>query len=247
VGAASEHEALMGACLAAGPAAAASHRASAALWGAEQVLAGPIDITSFDDRYHRLPGVTAHRSRLDPAMAVTHRFGIPIVVAPLTVVQLADANFHSRLVTSVANDLVKRNWTTFRTILAWADLVGGRRQQALQDLCRRAIDLGGHADSPAARRMGEKLKSAGAPPFEMDYPVETPEGIVLIDYAWRGPKVGLEYNGARDHDHLGAKGADAYRRARLAALGWLMFDANSAVSHDEMIRLVLTALAARIA
>ncbi len=79
-----------------------------------------------------------------------------------------------------------------------------------------------------------------------DYPVETPDGIVLIDYAWRGPKVGLEYNGARDHDHLGAKGADAYRRARLAALGWLMFDANSAVSHDEMIRLVLTALAARI-
>jgi hypothetical protein len=183
-----------------------------------------------------------HRSRLDTATAVTHLSNIPVTVPALTVVQLTDT-CHPSLVRSVANDLVKRNWTSFRAILDWGERVGGGRQQDLRALCRRAIDLGGHADSPAARGLGESLKAAGAPPFEMDYPVKTPHGLVLIDFAWPGPKVGLEYNGARDHGHPLARADDARRRGYLAALGWRMLDANSAVTGQEVIEWVMAATA----
>lgn len=55
-------------------------------------------------------------------------------------------------------------------------------------------------------------------------------------------KVGLEYDGVADHDPLLARAHDARRRARLAALGWRMLDANSAVSYAEVVQWVLAAL-----
>lgn len=172
----------MAACLAARPSSAASHLAAAAIWGADQVKAGKVGITTFDNRFHRLPGVISHRSRLDGAAAITRRFNIPVVVAPLTVVQVAET-CHPHLAKNVANSLVKRNWTNFKSILRWIDAVDDGRTPALREMCLRAIGVGGHTDSPAARQLGEKLIAAGVPPFEMDYPVETPEGLVLLDYA----------------------------------------------------------------
>lgn len=240
VGVWSEYQPIMAACLAAGPTAAASHLGGAALWGVEQVKAGRVEITTFDNRVHRLPGVIVHRSRLDPKAAMTTRFNIPTVVPALVVVQLA-TTCSPYLVKKVANDLVKRNWTSFRSIREWSDIVGGGRQTELRELCDRAIDLGGHRDSPAARTLGERLKAAGAAPFEMDYRVETPEGDLLIDFAWPGPKVGLEYNGATDHASW-ARADDARRRSRLAAVGWRMLDANSGITYDEIVGLVLNAL-----
>src|SRR6476646_5237200 len=56
-GATSEYQPIMAACLAAGPMAAASHLAAAALWGADQVKPGRLEITTFDNRPHRLSGV----------------------------------------------------------------------------------------------------------------------------------------------------------------------------------------------
>jgi hypothetical protein len=242
-GTSSEHQALMAACLAGGPMAAASHLAAAAFWGAEKVRGERLEITTFDSHFHRLPGVVTHRSTLDAQKAITRHRDLPIVVPALTVVQLAEC-CHPYLVKSVANDLVKRNWTDFRAILQWVDTVGDRRRQALRDMCLRALEVGGHDNSPTARTLGEVLIRAGVEPFEVDYQVETPEGVLLIDYAWPEPLVGLEYNGARDHDTPLARIDDAARRCRLAALGWRMLDANRGISHDEIARWVLAALAA---
>jgi len=242
-GATSEYQPIMGACLAAGPASAASHLAAAAIWGADQVKAGKLEITTFDNGFHRLPGVITHRSRLDAATAITRRLNIPIVVPPLTVVQVAET-CHPHLAKNVANSLVKQNWTNFNSILEWIDAVDDGRTPALRDMCLRAAGLGGHFDSPAARTLGEGLLAAGVPPFEMDYPVDTPDGLVLLDYAWPSPMLGLEYNGAADHDPLLAKARDARRRAHLTAMGWRMLDANSAVTHAEVVQWVFAALAA---
>ncbi len=153
---------------------------------------------------------------------------------------------HPYLVKSVANDLVKRNWTDFRTILQWVDMVGDRRRQPLRELCLRAIEVGGHDDSPAARTLGEELIRAGIEPFEVDYQVETPDGLLLIDYAWPKRLVALEYNGARDHDTPLARIDDAARRCRLAALGWRVLEANRRMSHQQIVRWVVQALAAPV-
>jgi very-short-patch-repair endonuclease len=235
----------MSACLAGGPSAAASHLEAAALLGARQVITGAPCITTFDGSCARLPGVISHRSQLPASEVVTRHLGIPVVIPPLTVVQVADIS-HPALVKGVANDLVKMNWTSFRAILHWSERAATPRrgQLALRELCHRAIDLGDHMDSPAARDLGFALIAAGAVGFETNYQVRTEGGLVLIDFAWPYPKVGLEYNGARDHGSRLAQRDDARRRALLTNLGWRIFDANSAVAHAEVVRWVLEALAA---
>jgi hypothetical protein len=241
-GAVHEHQPLMSASLAAGETAAVSHLAAAALWGAEQVLSGRVEITTFDNRQHKIPGVVTHRSSLDATRAITRHLNLPVVVPPLTVVQLAETQ-SPYLVKRVANDLVKRHWTNFPAILEWVDMVGDRRRQPLRELCLRAIEVGGHYDSPAARMLCEKLTRAGAGPFELDYPVDTPGGRLLIDIAWPRSLLGLEYNGVRDHQHPLARVDDPRRHNRLVAMGWRLLDANRGMTHDEIVRWVLDALA----
>lgn len=238
-----DHQPLMAACLAAGSTAAASHLAAAALWGAEQVLRTHVEITTFDNRVHRLPGVTTHRSCLDPVRAITIRGGLPVVVAPLTVVQVAQTQ-DPFLAKRVANDLVKRHCTNFRSILEWIDTVDDRRHHGLRNLCLEAIEVGGHDDSPPARELCRRLKRAGVEPFEIDFQVTTPDAVLLVDVAWPRRKFGLEYNGAGDHDSPAARAADARRRFRLAAMGWQILDVNRSMPYDEVVRWVMAALAA---
>jgi len=240
-GSVSEYQPLMAACLAAGPKAALSHLAAASLWGADQVLTGTLEITSFDNLAHDLNGVKTHRSRLDPTLAVTTHHGLPVVVPPLTVIQVAET-CHPYLAQSVANDLVKHNWTTFAQILDWIEQIGDRRQRCLRDLCLQAIEVGGHNDSPAARLLCQKLRAAGVEPFELDYPVSTPQGVSRIDIAWPRRRLGLEYNGARDHDGQLARVKDERRRNILTAMGWRILDANRGMTHEEIIRWVKLSL-----
>ncbi len=243
VGATPEHQPLMAACLAGGRTAAASHLAAAHLWGAQQVTAGGVEITTFDNRDHRLEGVITHRSRLAPGLAITSHQDLPVVVPALAIVQVAEV-CHPRLVKSVANDLVKRHWTDFPAILRWIDLVGDRRCQALRGLCLEAVDVGGHYDSPPARDLCRRLVEAGAPAFKVDYQVKTPEGLLLIDIAWPRLRVGVEYNGARDHAaNPLARIDDARRRRRLADLGWHILEVDKTMSQEAVVTWILSNLA----
>lgn len=240
---ASPFQVLMAATLAAGTAAAASHMAAAWLWGAEHVAHGPPELTTFACRASRLPGVLTHRCALDPDAAIKRCHGIPTVAPALTIVQLASTRTPV-FVERVANDLVKSHCTNFREILMWIDAVGGGRRKELRDLCVRALEVGGHDDSPAARRLGEAMIAANVPNFETDYRVATPEGDLLLDFAWPAPKVALEYNGFRDHFTWVGFDNDARRLCRLTALGWRILQCTSGIAHREIVQWVLAALAA---
>ena len=238
----SQYQALMAATLAAGQTAAASHMAAAWLWGAEQVAQGPIELTTFDGQLHRLSGVVTHLSTLDPALAIRSRWGIPTVAAPLTIVQLARTRTPF-FVERVAEDLVKKHCTNFGEILTWIDRAGGVPSPDLRDLCQRALEVGGHDDSPPARKVGESMIAAGVPHFETDYHVSTPQGELFLDYAWPSPMVGLEYNGFRDHGTRVGFDRDARRGCHLGALGWRILSVTSAMTNDEIITWVLQTLA----
>ncbi len=245
VGAPVEHQPLMAACLAAGETAAVSHMAAARLWGAEQVLAGRIEITTFDNRDHRLPGIVTHRSRLDPTRAITRHLDLPVVVPALAVVQVTNL-CGPYLVKSIANDLVKRHWTSFPEIREWIEVAGIGGRQGLRELCLQAIEVGGHDDSPPARELCHRLLGAGAPRFRTDYVVQTPGGILLIDIAWPRSKVGIEYNGARDHaNNPLARIDDTRRLKRLRDLGWTILVADKSMSQHEIVEWALTTLAAK--
>ena len=238
----SQYQALMAATLAAGPTAAASHMAAAWLWGAEQVAQGPLELTTFDGRIHRLEGVKTHRSTLDPAAAIKSRYGIPTVAAPFTVIQLARTRTPF-FVERVADDLVKKHCTNFGEILAWIDRAGGVPSPELRELCLRALEVGGHDDSPPARKLGQSMMAAGVPHFETDFHVPTPQGELFLDYAWPRPMVGLEFNGFRDHGTRVGFDRDARRGCRLGALGWRILSVTSDMRHEEIISWVMQTLA----
>ncbi|MGH9126746.1 MAG: hypothetical protein ACRDZ8_18750, partial [Acidimicrobiales bacterium] len=242
-GASQEGHDLMAACLACGPKAAASHLAAARLWGAEQVIDGHVQVTTFDNRRHEVVGVTLHKSRLDLDVAVTKCADVPVVVPGLAIVQCAKTS-DPDLVQRIVNDLVQRNVTTFAEILAWIDLAHDGHRPALRALCEQAIRVGGHYDSPACRALCIRLTKAGATGFQLNYQVTDAYGVLLVDIAWPPDKVGLEYNGARDHDNPLARAKDVRRRNRLAAAGWTMLEADRTMSSDEIVRWALQALRA---
>ncbi|MGH9124096.1 MAG: type IV toxin-antitoxin system AbiEi family antitoxin domain-containing protein [Acidimicrobiales bacterium] len=241
-GSTSDDQALLAACLALGPTAAASHLAGVAVWGTAHVLPC-LEVTTFDHQQRRLAGVTTHSSRLDRTDAVTTCRNLPVVVPALAVVQVARAS-HPDLVARVANDLVKRHVTTFDDVLAWIDRAHDGPRPNLRTLCERALAVGGHFDSPACRVICERLTRAGLTGFTLDYQVTDDDGVMLVDIAWPPPKVGIEYNGARDHDNPLARAKDARRRNRLAAAGWTMLQADRTMSPDDVVRWARGALAA---
>lgn len=226
---------LMAAVLAAGPKSAASHLAAAWLWGAEAVAEGPMELTTFGKGARRkLAGVKTHSSTIDPQIAITMRHNIPTVVPPLTVVQLA-STCSPLFVERVADDLVKKNWTTYREMLRWTHLVPGCRTGQLRALCLRALKVEGHSDSPRARRLGRKLLAAGIERFETQFQVSSSEGVILLDFAWPRSKVAVEFNGFRDHGTRVRFDRDAERLCRLSALGWRVLTVTTAMADEKVI------------
>src|SRR5579884_1390519 len=213
--------ALMAACLACGRTGAASHMAAAHAWGAEQIVDGLVQVSTFDRVHRRLPGVTIHRSRLDHDAATTKLDHLPVVVPGLAVVQCAKT-CDAYLVARIANDLVKKNVTTFADILNWIAWAHDGPRPKLLRLCTNAMAVGGHYDSPACRELCQWLTKAGAIGYKLDYQVVDGEGVLLVDIAWVFCKVGIEYNGRRDHDNPLDRARDTRRRNRLAAAGWTM-------------------------
>jgi len=241
--AASEFRPLLGACLAAGRHAAAAGLGAAWVYGVPDILPGALEIVMFDNDEARLAGVSARRCALPGDGLVTLRHDVPVVVPALCVVQLARSNeYLSKL---AGNYLVTRGHTTFSAILKCLDEVDprGRGSKALREFLLRELEIPGHDDSPAARKLGRALTRAGLPKFETQHRVDTPDGDLFLDFAWPWAKVGLEYNGWLDHGATqNAIERDARRRGRLAALGWRILDATKGSSFAEVIRWTTDAL-----
>ena len=235
---------LMGACLAGGPKVAAAGLGAAWVYGAPDV-APALELIAFGHRA-RLPGVICRQTELDPAGLVTVRHGVPVVTASLCVVQLAGP--WPLLVPAVANNLVGRGLTTFREIVECLDDVAprGRGSTALRTFCLGELEVRGHDDSPAARALGRALNQAGLGHYVTQFTVEDDEGLLFIDFAYSQEKVGVEYAGWKDHGATANRmERDARRRARLAALGWVILDATRGMSHPEIIRWTAATLATR--
>jgi hypothetical protein len=238
-----KYQSLMGACLAAGDDAFACGLGAGWLYGAPDI-APAIEI-GVVDRTVRFRGVTSRR--LTGAPVIERRHGIPVVTAALCVVQIA--RDHAVLSERVANDFVRRKLTGFAEILACLDAAdpNGRGSRALRAFCLRELEITGHDDSPAARKLGRVLSAAKLGPFATQFCVDTGDGIALLDFAWPWAKVGVEYHGRADHAQTVAQiDDDARRRARLGALGWRILDATAGIDPQDIVRWTSGALATGI-
>jgi len=152
---ASPYASLAAAGLAAGPGVAASHLPAGWLWGAADVARALPELTAFDGRQVRLRGVRVHRSALESERWVTDRHNIPTVVAPLMIVQLAEAA-SCELAIAVARDLRKRNLVGYRLVLECLDATRIKVKPALARYCDRALRVDGHDDSPRRTRWASR-------------------------------------------------------------------------------------------
>src|SRR5206468_1905379 len=141
------HQQVLGACMAAGPSAAASHRSAAKLW---DLPVGPevVELTIPETRHIEVPGVIVHRSVRLERTDVRRCDGIPTTSPARTVVDLAAVLTHAELYSLLDHVLGERRISSSH-LHRCLDRLGNRGRRgtrALSDLL---------ASRPTGRRTPE--------------------------------------------------------------------------------------------
>jgi very-short-patch-repair endonuclease len=213
---------IMGACLAAGPGAVASHRAAAWLHG----LAGCPPVVELSvplGRHPRLRGVEVHRvSTLGPA-DVHPQAGIPCTRPARTLVDLA-AVVTPDVLEAALDDALTRHLVTCAHLARRLDALGrpGRRGSGV--LARLLQERAGgkpRSTSDFERRFFRILRQGGLPLPVPQFPVHLPTGRpAAIDYAYPDVLLAIECDSYLHHSSKRDWARDHTRNALLVSMGW---------------------------
>ena len=183
-------QALLAACMAAGPGAVGSHRSAAGLWGLRGVEMGDPEITVPGSRRPELRGVRVHRTdRLDP-VDVSRRQRIPVTTPARTLLDLG-AVVPALVVESALEDALMRRLVTVQLLINTLERLGvsGRRGAAI---LRALVEMRDPATAPTASmledRMFQLIRRAGLPAPVRQYEVAG----VRLDGAYPHLRLGLE-------------------------------------------------------
>jgi very-short-patch-repair endonuclease len=229
------HQRMLGACLAAGGLAVASHRSAARLWrllGDEDV----VELTVLRPKGPRPEGAVWHRSRDLVPTHTTARWGVPVtnpmrtlvdlgaVVQPWVLEDALDRALFSKLVRMSAVEWMLHDVAR-----------PGRRGCGV---LRRVLDeraLGAAPpDGLLEPRMARLLRDHGLPPAVFQH-IPTPG--LKIDFAYPELLLAIEVDGYDPHGTRTAFDADRARQNRLALLGWtvLRFTWPQVVRHPGKV------------
>ena len=186
-------QSVLAACMAAGAAAVASHRAAAVLWGLRGVPSGPAEITAAGRRLPQLwSGVVVHRAKRLEAVDVTTRNGVPVTAPALTLLGLAAVGpekLEPALEDALLRGLVSHEWMV-RSLAR----LGGRGRcgsAALGALLSERSPGGPPTESPLEDAIVALLRDAGLPDPVRQHRV----GGVRIDLAYPAVRLGIEADG----------------------------------------------------
>ncbi|HLJ07631.1 MAG TPA: hypothetical protein VKX24_03785 [Acidimicrobiia bacterium] len=215
---------VMGAVLAAGEGAVASHRAAATLLDLPNMVRRP-EITIPAGRRVQVPGLIVHRSRRLEPEDLQPILGIPATSPARTIVDMASLLERSRLTAILDNAAARRLLTRRDLAEALARAQPGRQFAAGLRVVQELLDERPAGKRPLGsrqeRRLLEAIRAAGLPEPETQRKVVLPNGEVrYVDYAWDPPLFGLELISFRWHADLASHAYDAEREAELVALGW---------------------------
>lgn len=207
----------LAAVLAAGPDAAASHRAGAYLW---DVWDGEPEIEISVPRRQsiRLPGVIVHRTR-DP-MRIHYRKGIP-VTTPMRVVVDLGAVVSADVVETVLDRAEVARLLSVAAVeweLAAVARPGRRGSATLRTVLDRRALLETPPDGMLEPRFARLLKQAGLPPAAFQFPV----GQYEIDFAYPELMLAIEVDGYGPHASRRAFQSDRDRQNVLVGRGWMV-------------------------
>jgi Transcriptional regulator, AbiEi antitoxin len=218
----SPEQAILAACLAAGPGAAASHATAAELHGLP-VGGDGIHISVVGSRRLRLPGLTIHRVAQLDRVDVVNKRSVPVTSVARTIVDVAAelraARLEEVLDHALAARLVGLEQVRYRLrVLGTQGRPGAGTLAALI-----AVRLGG---SRVPRQRGERLLEQillehDLPIGEREYVLSLPDGRVRRpDRAYPSCALAIQVDSFRHHSSLRDWAADLTRDNDLVAIGW---------------------------
>jgi very-short-patch-repair endonuclease len=203
----------MAGCLAAGPAAVASHRAAAALLGMPGVPRW-VEVTVPPARRVEVKGVIAHRRRLLIPDEVGTVNGIPLTTASRTIADLAGVYSKEKMGPIL-------DYALSRRLVSRAALQARARGRVLGELLEERPATPRPMGSEFEAHLFRALRDAGLPLPMAQYRVLMTDGSeVFLDFAYPDVMLAIEADSFLWHASLADWQRDRARNNELIALGW---------------------------
>jgi very-short-patch-repair endonuclease len=217
-GRSSPDQALLAACLAAGPTAVASHRSAARLWGLRGADDDVTEVVEPGDRHRRLAGVVVHRTdRLDP-VDVTRVRRIPVTTPARTLLDLG-AVVPVVALESALEDALLRRLVSFDLLTGTIERLGGPGRNG-SGVLRALVEARDPAAAPTQSVLEDRLLGvlarAGLPEPARQYVVRR----VRLDFAYPWLRLGIEADSRRWHGGRADVQRNSDKANVLVAHGW---------------------------
>ncbi len=209
----------MEACLWAGEAALASHRAAAALWKLPGFAEKAIEITAL--KHIASPDVLVHRTTTLPSLDVVRREGIPVTAPHRTIIDLC-AVVSSQLVEQSLDMFLVRGQTEVDFLWRQLNRIGSQGRCGTAQLRRMLVERAGrliHPGSSSESRLLALLRDNGIlgarPQVEI---FDGDEFVARPDVVFEDVKLVIEVDSWTWHTDKARRRADARRQNHLERL-----------------------------
>jgi very-short-patch-repair endonuclease len=241
-------QAVLGAVLAGGESAAASHATAAVLWGLPFENPDRIEITTMLERHVRLVGVVAHRTGIleDADRRVVR--GIPVASVARTVVDLSmrvDPPALARLFDEGLRRRLVSHAALFRCVERLR-LAPGRSPDRVHALLAKRIPGYDVGDSHLETASFDALVAAGLPAPVCQHRVQVNGNRYHIDLAYVNERIAIELDGYDSHRTRSDFDHDRVRGNDLVLAGWVLLRFTSNTPPEELVAAVRNALAHRL-
>jgi len=235
---ATEAQAVMAACLVAGPAAVASHLTAARLWRLRLPDPELIELTTPPGRRVRAEGVRQHRTPFLARDEVHRVQGIPVTSVARTLVDCS-GRVRRRELGRVVDDALRRRLVRLPDLARSHARVapgGGRRTAAL---ARVLTERGpGHDPGGSDReaQVARALAAAGLPAPVQQHTVVVAGRTFHLDVAYPEARVAVEFDGWDAHRGFEAFHGDRERARLLVAAGWRLVHVTARTAPADLVR-----------
>lgn len=233
---------ILGAVMAAGAHAAASHRTATVLWGLDGVRTRLIELTVPFTKEPMPSGVTVHRTRRSRPSAFVGP--VPVTTVERTLLDLA-ALVPDRTLEKALMSALHRRLTTLAAVDLTVGTQGGRGVKGTRRL-RRVLERAeeGITASVAEVDMSRIIADAPIPPPVTQKAIALPDvSNAYPDFSWPARMKIVEVDGYESHGSPEAMHSDLIRQNQLMDLGWEIrrFSARRIRDEPEVVRAELVA------
>jgi Protein of unknown function (DUF559) len=239
-------QAVLGAVLAAGSGAVASHDTAAALWGLPGARRAGLEVTTDRPRHARLEGVQSHRTVAFLAAEHSSRGAIPVTSVARTLVDLS-ARWSVKQLGSAADHAQRRGLLRLdqlRVCVAGLPPAPGRRPSRVHAVLGRRLPGYEPGDSDLEVRFARGLVAGGLPEPVLQHWVRLGSRRYRVDLAYPESMIAIEIDGWDTHRSRSAFDADRARANDLVVAGWRVLRFTSAMTAGEAVAIVTQALGA---